>query len=427
MTDIIAKRFFIMSIIAFLLTGVFTYGIIVGIYKVWPYSILHEIKEIAKSLINEKRIAPDRLVVRTPEDAPKERIKIYDKDLMQSGFYVFLGWDDELRKFAAWLYDDKGNILHTWPIDYYAMDPDGPINGSDSPHAFYVMEDGTIILNFDKGDILSRIDSCGKPVWIKKGVFHHSLFKSDDGSFWTWRGNGTAYGHYNYINNFDPANGSTIKEISLIDDIIKGESTSSIIFSVRRDYKFAQFEKTPENKVKEDMFHPNDVEILTQELAEKFPMFSAGDILLSFRNINLIAVMEPESYRFKWWSNGPWRLQHDPDFTLYGKISVFNNNSGRGRSEIIKIDPKNRSLSNDLLEGNVKFYTDSMGDHQYLPNGNILIVVPLEGRVIVTTKNGNKILEFNNIIKNLDGKSAHVSNGMWVPLDYFDKLPECIE
>jgi hypothetical protein len=136
-------------------------------------------------------------------------------------------------------------------------------------------------------------------------------------------------------------------------------------------------------------------------------------------------VIDPISYQLKWWSNGPWRAQHDPDFTNDGKISVYNNNPRRGHSEIIKIDPFNRRLSNELIDGDITFYSDSMGDHQYLPNGNVLIVVPLEGRVLVLSRHGKRVMEFNNVIEGLDKINAHVSNGMWIPEDFFDKIPKC--
>ena len=425
MSEALAKRIFIGSVSVFFLMAAFLYGLMVGVYGIWPNSTLRKVKTVAKSLILYKRIVPKNLLGTAPKDATRQRIKIYDREQIQAGFYIFLGWDDSLGKYAAWLFDERGGVYHTWSIDYYSMDPDGPLNGSDSPHAFRIMADGSMILNFDKGDIMARLDPCGKPIWVKKGVFHHSLDEAEDGSFWTWRGPGTAYGHHNYLVNFDPVTGATIKEVSLVDDIIKGEGTASIVFGIHRDYNFQNFEKTPDSKEEVDLFHPNDIEVLFSDLAEKFPEFSAGDLLLSFRNVHLVAVMDPVSYRLKWWSNGPWRYQHDPDFADDGKISVYNNNSDRAHSEIIKIDPSTMELSNELLDGGVRFYSHSKGRHQYLPNGNVLIVVPQEGRVLVLSRKGNKLLEFNNAIQDLDRINAHVSDGMWVPENFFDKIPEC--
>jgi hypothetical protein len=143
------------------------------------------------------------------------------------------------------------------------------------------------------------------------------------------------------------------------------------------------------------------------------------------RNLNLVAVLDPDNLVVKWWSHGPWRWQHDPDFTPDGKISVYNNNYGIERSEIIKVHPETLEISNDLFDGEVRFYSVSMGKHQYLPNGNVLIVVPFEGRVLVATSAGQKVMEFNNVSTKGTEYNGHVENGLWVPVDYFDKFPEC--
>ena len=98
---------------------------------------------------------------------------------------------------------------------------------------------------------------------------------------------------------------------------------------------------------------------------------------------------------------------------------------GRGRSEIIKLDPVTREVSNDLFNSDVRFYSHSMGKHQYLPNGNLLIVIPGEGRVLEVSAHGDKVMEFNNIASGSPENNVHVENGHWLPADYFDTQPAC--
>ena len=38
---------------------------------------------------------------------------------------------------------------------------------------------------------------------------------------------------------------------------------------------------------------------------------------------------------------------------------------------------------------------------------------------------GDKVMEFNNVVEDLDRINAHVSDGTWVPSNFFDKIPEC--
>ena len=55
-------------------------------------------------------------------------------------------------------------------------------------------------------------------------------------------------------------------------------------------------------------------------------------------------------YDIKWWSHGPWLIQHDPDLRSDGKISVYDNNPDRGSSQILTIDPSTREVFNDLSD-----------------------------------------------------------------------------
>ncbi len=66
-----------------------------------------------------------------------------------------------------------------------------------------------------------------------------------------------------------------------------------------------------------------------------------------------------------------------------------------------------------------------MGKHQYLPGGNVLIVAPSEGRVLVTSPRGDLVFEFNNLVLRLPGVRALVSDALWLPPDHFSTVPTC--
>ena len=294
------------------------------------------------------------------------------------------------------------------------------------PHAFQVLHDGSVIVGFDGGDLMARIDACGKPVWTREGIFHHSMTVADDGSIWVWRAEGSHYAQYHYLLNFDAETGATIREIGLIEDIIQRLGPNAFVFGVRPDYPFRHLRADPEDR-DSDLFHPNDVDVLSAALAPQFPLFEAGDLLLSFREISLVAVVAPDTAEMKWWNVGPWIKQHDPDFLPDGRISVYSNNTARRRSDILKIDPTTRAVSSDLYGGAARFYSAEMGSHQYQPNGNVLITVPGEGRVLLVSASGDPIMEFNNVSSQSAALNEHVENGVWLPPGYFSSLPECAE
>ena len=66
-----------------------------------------------------------------------------------------------------------------------------------------------------------------------------------------------------------------------------------------------------------------------------------------------------------------------------------------------------------------------MGVHQYLPNGNVLIVAPGEGRALERSPSGELVMEFNNVPAKGPKFNDHVENGVWLPDGYFAALPAC--
>jgi Arylsulfotransferase (ASST) len=423
---LIEKWLFTVSLFLVLSVVMFSYGFAVGKREIVPYETIKAFYHMARSIVKFGALVPENRIVPSPGNPSGKVFSVLKSEKMQDGYYAFLLWDQEKISYAAWLYDQKGKKLHKWLLDYKTMDPDGPSGGSVMPHGFSVLADGSILVNYDQGDVLARVDNCGSPLWIRRdGVFHHSLQQAEDGSYWTWRGLKSAYGHYQYLLNFDPTNGKTIREIGLVEDLIQTKGEESLFFCVRPDFPFQRFDNRPSKN--EDIFHPNDIDVLYSDLAPLFPDFEAGDLLISLLKINLIAVFDPTDLSVRWASYGPWKHQHDPDFTRDGKISVFNNNTYLNRSEIIKIDPTTMESTNDLFRGNVDFYSDAMGKHQYLPNGNVLIVVPGEGRVVIASPSGETIMEFNNVLKNKPHYNETVLNGIWLPVDYFDTLPQCTQ
>jgi hypothetical protein len=212
--------------------------------------------------------------------------------------------------------------------------------------------------------------------------------------------------------------------LALVEDVISKSDPTHNLFGVRPDYEFRKMSHDPEDE-ELDIFHPNDIEELSPALARNFPMFASGDLMLSFRNLHLVIIIDHTDHSVKWSSQGPWLFQHDPDFRPDGKISVYSNNTGRERSEILLIDPKTRQVSNDLHGSGFFFFSKFRGKHQYLPNGNVLIVVPEEGRIVELSSDGRKVLEFNNISPFGDRYNEDVENAMWLEAGYLQKIPSC--
>lgn len=412
------RRIFQISLGTVLAGTIFAAGVYFTQEKIWPYKPIARAFSVLADGIEYGGFAPEHAIAKAPSGASRDVFTIHDSDSVLPGYRAVMGYQHKNGGFGIRLFDTEGNLVHERIIDYAAEDPDGPSAGSDAPHAFHFLKDGSVLVNFDKGDFLGRFDACGKAIWAREGAFHHSFDAEPTGGVWTWRGEKSAFSQYQYLVLFDPDTGETLREIGLVEDIIGKNPELRTLFSLVPGQ-----DTVTETSLRgdPDLFHPNDLEVLTEELAPLFPQFEAGDLLLSFRNIDMVAVMDPESLQIRWWAQGPWIQQHDPDFTRNGEISVYNNNRGRGNqasSSIVLMNPATREVRSAELDPDFRFYSSYMGKHNYLENEAMQLAVPWEGRALEFDRDGNLILEINNI--HSDEHNAFVADYTWLPVDFFD-------
>jgi hypothetical protein len=175
-----------------------------------------------------------------------------------------------------------------------------------------------------------------------------------------------------------------------------------------------------------EVVHINDIEELPDSIAERFPQFDGGDLVLSLRNLHLLMVVDPHDWTVKWHQMGPWIRQHDPDFQPGGTITIFDNRtdtpeqgSHLGGSQILELDPGTGAVQR--LYGGLpeqEMFTDIQGKHQMLPNGNILITQAQAGRVLEVTDAGEIVWEFINRYD--DERVAVVTEAIRYPSSHFE-------
>ncbi len=143
-----------------------------------------------------------------------------------------------------------------------------------------------------------------------------------------------------------------------------------------------------------DYMHTNSIVRLSAELAEKFPMFEKGYILVSMRNLNALAVIDPIRKKMVWFKQGPWKRQHSAIFTRDGRIMVFDN-QGANKKRVKRKDITARIVAYDIATDKVAWEYDGsdfsmhslkQGRVQELPNGNILIAESASQRLREVTR-----------------------------------------
>ena len=356
---------------------------------------------------------------------------LYVTDRQAPGFkFIYAAFDYEDAMHAGILLDENNEIVHRWVVDQGLMkefidrqnDADGgnrklkPPNRR-LPQGFEILPDGTMILAEGyQGNGMHRIDFCSKFDWSLLGPYHHIVALDEtNGSVWGF-GPGD-------ITQVDINSGEILREFS-IKEIHKANPEKSI-FNHRRRISIGQWLHDP--------IHKNDIEVLSPGMASAFPMFEAGDLLIVHRSTSTVFVIDQQDLKIKWWRTGFVRRPHDADWQPDGTITVYDNNmrepvEGNDNgledldyvrySKIMRIDPA--SYIDDVLYhgGQDNFYSGARGVHQVLPNGNILITSPHQGRVLEVDAAGETVFEFVNTY---DAKeSLNISEARWFPLDYFD-------
>ncbi len=95
---------------------------------------------------------------------------------------------------------------------------------------------------------------------------------------------------------------------------------------------------------KGDFIHANSVQVLSQDLASKFPLFKPGQVLISLRNLDILAVVDVDAGSVVWAARGIWRLQHDPRFLKNGHLLLFDNNGSKKGCRVLEYDPIRQAI-----------------------------------------------------------------------------------
>jgi len=118
--------------------------------------------------------------------------------------------------------------------------------------------------------------------------------------------------------------------------------------------------------------------------------------LFSSRHLNVVAVLDIETQSIKWY----WGLkfidrQHHATLLDNDNILIFDNGSRRGYSRVIEVDPATGNIQWEYKDNpKERFFSNTMGSAQRLPNGNTLITESNRGRVFEVTPEREIVWEF---------------------------------
>ena len=139
-----------------------------------------------------------------------------------------------------------------------------------------------------------------------------------------------------------------------------------------------------------DYFHNNTVDLITEEIANLHDFLEKGDILLSMRTIDLIAVLRPSQEKIVWVKTGDWRAQHSPEFLPNGNLLIFDNKGNlsvdASSSRILQVNPINNKL---------EWYYDGYPDNMFYTAFRTSVTMLNNGNFLITSSEDKKLIEVN--------------------------------
>lgn len=413
----IGFSFFMVSA-AFLL---FCFGAAVVKFQIFPYGLLNL---AAEGFLHFFR--GDPLLQKHPLPYP-DRPAIYTTEQAYPGINMVVRVNKD-KELSVKIMDLEGQNLHEWIIDWFEIWPDAEhVPEKRLPksrpgtliHGIAFMENGDIVFNFE-GLGLVCMNLRGEVVWRLPYLTHHSVHLHDDGNLWVCGHRRYKEPHPRFPNRIPPFEENTILEVSPDGKILQEWSVQDILIKNNRTGLLYMGKSVP--LYGDDHLHLNDVKPFPAKFEEGF--FKRGDIIVSLRNINTVFVFNRYSEEIKFITTGEFVRQHDPEFIDGNRFSVYDNNfittwpdDFEFQSRILIFSPPDNTVE-VFFEGSreTPFYSGTLGKHQWLPNGNLLITDSWSGRGFEINQEKEIVWEYTNYVD--DGYIRVITEVQRLPLQY---------
>lgn len=307
----------------------------------------------------------------------------------------------------ATLIDMRGAVVHRWELPFRQAWPRSPhIEGplaDDHIHWFrcHLYPNGDLLAVYHAdGDTpygygLVKLNKESKLLWAYANNVHHDIDVGEDGTIYTLTQRIVAR---------PPAGLEILAPPYLTDSLVvlspDGKELQNI--PIAEAFANSPYALTLTTRKKEaawseqqtDVLHVNGVRVLNRTLAARFPLFKSGQVLLSARALDTIAVLDLDTRRVAWAARGIWKAQHDTEFLDNGHLLLYDNAGSENQTRVLEYDPLTQAIpwaySN---ENSTHFRALTRGVKQRLFNGNTLIADPDNRRIFEVTRDKELVWE----------------------------------
>lgn len=341
-----------------------------------------------------------------PTRTTERGVVIYDRKAAEPGLTLFTTGQSA----TAYLINANGKVVHKWYRPFSTVwDPKRSSIRKPVPddHVYFrravMYPNGDLLAVYEgSGDTpygygLVKLDKNSNVLWTYFGRTHHHVAVGPDGRIYCLTQGFVRKPSKDFTNLATPRmvdylvilspNGKVLKSIPLVQAVARSRYRQLL-------YTISYFAIA-------DPLHTNSVEVITPKMALNFPYGKAGDILVSFRNLDAIGVLDPNTETLVWATRGTWIGQHDPSILDNGDILMFDNYGNFGRapymSRALEINPKTMQVVWSYA-GTPKNPLGSLirGAAQRLKNGNTLITESSGGRLLEVTPDHRIVWEYIN-------------------------------
>jgi hypothetical protein len=249
---------------------------------------------------------------------------------------------------------------------------------------------------------LVKLDKESRVLWKYTAGCHHGFDVGEDGTIYALT--------YDFVKELPPgmeyiptpcivdcvdvisSDGKLVKRLPLL-DAFRNSPFAALLSTLEKPWLFrdltppdAPMQAAQDEMRRRDVLHTNTVKVLSRALAPKFPAFKAGQLLISPRHLDALAVLDPDSGKVVWGARGPWHAQHDPSFLDNGHLLLFDNLGSPRGARVLEYDPQTQAFPWSYPDDNgTRFFSRIRGATQRLANGNTLIVNSGEGELFEVT------------------------------------------
>lgn len=292
---------------------------------------------------------------------------------------------------GAVLMDMDGNTLHEWTCRFTDAFPEAAVSGDPSSSDHW-----TNVRLLPEGDVLGifgglglvRLDRSSRILWAHEGGEHDDIAVTEAGEIYVLGGKRN---RVNWVNQKEPiiedyvlvldANGDVLNRVSLLSAVLASD--------------FSNVTKSANMGRSDQTLHANSLDILDGSLSGRIPSFRNGNVLVSLRGLDTIAVVDMESGSLVWTQFGMWLDQLDSTLLSNGNILLLEYLDGD--PTVIEFDPV-------TMEVEWGYGRESGGDVdgrwggvcRRLPNGNTLISESGRGRAFEVTSQGEVVWEYTS-------------------------------